>query len=144
MRFRMVILAAGSALLLIACSGSDESPKAAPGNNNGLLDNRTVVTTDNGVDCGAYARAQGEGLPETAAACLMTALKAGKSVRLRESYPTVEGDPILVTYRSTGGGEVEVSTDSTHDRWDSGTVVQRRTCTGPVLDEGFLRFEKCL
>ena len=143
MWLRMVGFAVGSALL-VACTGTKSFPENGPETFAGLTDHRTAVTTDTGIDCGTYLRDQGENLPEAAATCLISAVTAEKPVRLRESYPTVEGDPILVTYTSKGtGGEIDVSTDYTKDRFGSGTVGHD-TCTGPTYEQEQLRFENCL
>lgn len=93
-------------------------------------------------DCGTFPLDQGQGLPETAMQCIISAAAQGRQARLQEKRPTVEGDPIFTSYRVKAAGAVEVTRDTTHDKFGNhGIVVE--SCTGPYADHGFLMFAHC-
>jgi hypothetical protein len=94
-------------------------------------------------DCGTFKLSQGERLPESAVRCLVEAVQARRPARLMQTRPTVEGDPIPVTYVADTDGRVEVITDSRQDAFGSRIVV-RQTCTGPARGgPGQLDFAEC-
>ncbi|MBW6433390.1 DUF4362 domain-containing protein [Actinoplanes hulinensis] len=109
---------------LAACGGPDPSPRpTAPT----TAPSATVGLTD----CGTFNPPQGDGLPESAARCLIEAVRAGRPAQLKVTRLTVEGDPIPVTYAAGADGRVEITTDSRKDGFGT-QVVTRRTCTDPV------------
>jgi len=120
-----------ASLTLAACGGSDAAPRAAATG----ADPRSVIT-----DCGTFNLPQGDGLPDSAARCLVEAVQARHAARLKVTRPTTEGDPIHVTYTAGGDGRVEVITDSRQDRFTGPTnrIITRQTCTGPI---GTLRLD---
>jgi hypothetical protein len=93
-------------------------------------------------DCGTFVLGQREELPTSALRCFLDAVSAGQPVVLNETRPTVEGDPIPVTFSADARGRVEVITDSRKDRFGSGTV-DRITCTAPSAVGGQLHFATC-
>ena len=104
----------------------------------------TAPTTVSAVtDCGAFELSQGERLPAAAVACLRAAIRDRRPARLEQTAPTVEGDPIHLTYVSDPDGRVAVTTDARQDRYGSGTI-ERATCTGLLPGEGWIEFAKCI
>lgn len=93
-------------------------------------------------DCGTFNLSHGEGLPDSAVQCLLEAVGARRPARLIETRPTVEGDPIPVTYVAHADGRVEVITDSRQDRFGN-QMIERRMCVGPSSDQGRLSFAQC-
>lgn len=116
--------ALSACLALVACGGPDPSPQAS-----------------GATDCGTFTLSQGEQFPEAAARCLIDAASAGRPARLQVTRPTVEGDPIPITYTSGEDGRVEVVTDSRQDKWGQ-QVITRETCTGPTAAPE-LTFAQC-
>jgi heat shock protein HslJ len=94
------------------------------------------------VDCGTVTVAQAEQPPESALACFLDAVAAGRSVHLTIVAPTVEGDPIPMTYRGDGGPSIQVTTDARQDRFGSGQV-EYQVCEGPRVEGGWLAFAEC-
>ncbi|AEV86602.1 hypothetical protein ACWT_5585 [Actinoplanes sp. SE50] len=123
----------GAALLcslLTACGDAEvAAPAADPGAAAGVT------------DCGTFTLGQGESLPASAARCLIEAVHAGRPARLAVTRPTVEGDPIPVTYTAGADGRVEVVTDARRDRF-GGRTVTRDFCTGPSATPE-LEFARC-
>ncbi len=85
--------------------------------------------------CGAIQLGQGEEVPDEAWTCLDAALASGRATTLVVTRPTVEGDPVVLTYRV--GGDVrglEVVTDDSADAFAApqarGVHVER--CPGTV------------
>jgi hypothetical protein len=111
-------------LTLAACGGPADSPRATATR----ADPSSSVVA---ADCGTFNLGQGDRLPESAARCLVEAAQAGHPARLRTTRPSVEGDPIAVTYTAGADGRVEVITDSRQDRFGA-QVITRAICTGPI------------
>lgn len=61
--------------------------------------------------------------------CLDTALRTGGEAELGLTYPTVEGDPIGLWYR-VSGGRLEIYEDSTKDAYGSGAWTYQE-CGAP-------------
>jgi hypothetical protein len=99
-------------------------------------------TTSTETDCGRHVLGQGERLPDAAVACFLNAVAAGRSARLAETRPTVEGDPIHNLYLADATGTVHVTIDSRADSFGSRGVT-RQTCTGPFADRGHISFAQC-
>jgi hypothetical protein len=57
--------------------------------------------------------------------CFVEAVHARHPAQLKETRPTVEGDPIPITYIAGADGRVEVITDSRPDTFGSG-IIERR------------------
>jgi hypothetical protein len=93
-------------------------------------------------DCGTFTLSQGERLPESAARCFVDAVQEQRPARLRVTRPTVEGDPIPVTYSTGTDGRTEVLTDSRRDKFGA-QVVTRGTCLRPTVDEYGVDFAEC-
>ena len=93
-------------------------------------------------DCGTFELSQGERPPETAVRCLVDAVEARIRARLKVTRPTVEGDPIPVTYVTHADGSVEVITDARQDKFGSGDI-QRMTCVRPSLTPDGPDFAEC-
>jgi hypothetical protein len=110
------------------------APGAAPG----------VAPADQGgaIDCGVVIIPQGQGLSETAMACVVDAAKARRPARLEETRPTIEGDPIFTTYVVRADGTVEVIRDTSKDKFGANSIT-KEICTGPVADRGMLTFADC-
>jgi hypothetical protein len=118
-------------LTLAACGGWDTPPRAIA----------TPSTAAASTDCGTFDLPQGESLPDSAVRCLVEAVRAGRPARLQVTRPTVEGDPIPVTYTAGTDGRVEVITDSRQDSFGT-PIITRETCTGPILASQ-LEFAEC-
>jgi hypothetical protein len=99
-------------------------------------------TTSAETDCGRHVLGQGERLPDTAIACFLDTVAAGRSAYLAETRPTIEGDPIHMLYAADATGAVEVVKDAREDSFGSREVT-RQTCTGPFADRGHLGFTEC-
>ncbi len=94
------------------------------------------------VGCGVHVLGQGGGLSETATRCIIDAAAGGRRARLQESRPTIEGDPIITSYLVRADGVVEVTRDTTKDRFGT-PGISTETCTGPVAKGGMLTFTSC-
>ena len=100
-------------------------------------------TTSTETDCGRYVmRHAGERLPDTAIACFLNAVAAGRSAYLAETRHTTEGDPIHMLYAADATGAVEVVTDTREDSFGRRQVT-RQTCTGPFDYNGHIGFAVC-
>lgn len=93
-------------------------------------------------DCGTFELKQGDGLPATAIACIVDAVRDGRAVRLQETRPTTEGDPIVSVYATQQEGWVLVIRDTTQDKFGNYGVV-REKCWEPRSTGGDLMFERC-
>ncbi|GAB3248754.1 hypothetical protein [Kineosporia babensis] len=93
-------------------------------------------------DCGESVLQQGERISEQAADCFLDAVDAHSPASLEVSFPTTEGDLIQQTYESLETGKVEVTTDTTQDRYGSGEV-QTQVCSGPVRSSFAFTFTTC-
>jgi hypothetical protein len=118
------------ALLLTACTSGDVT--AAP----------TATGTATVIDCGTFKLGQGEQPPEAAIRCFVDAVQGRRPAQLKETRPTIEGDPIHFTYRTDATGRVEIVTDSREDSYGNQTVT-RQICTGPVVTLAPLSFSGC-
>ena len=123
---KRILAATAACTALAACGGPAPAPQPI---SPGAEPSATVVLTD----CGTFDLPQGERLPGAAGQCLVDAVEAGRPARLKVTRPTVEGDPITVTYAAGADGRVQVVNDATQDKFGSQTIT-RRTCTGPELD----------
>jgi hypothetical protein len=119
-------------LTLAACSGPDNSPRAAAS----PAATAVVVT-----DCGTFVLNQGEEVPESAVRCLAEAVRAGTPARLKATRPTTEGDPLPITYTAGTDGSVAVLTDSRQDKFGVRTIT-REICTGPPIVPDLI-FARC-
>jgi hypothetical protein len=115
---------------------SSFAPVSAPAETPGGTPSTTVV------DCGVYTIKQGEGLSEDAMRCVIDAAANGRAARLQETRPTLEGDPITTWYVVRADRVVEVTRDTTKDRFGNAGIYTE-TCTGPVASGGMLTFAKC-
>ncbi|MBU2664206.1 hypothetical protein KOI35_11955 [Actinoplanes bogorensis] len=95
------------------------------------------------IDCGTVILEQGDKLPRTAAECFVDAASAGHRAYLAVTRPTVEGDPIPVTYTSNDSGHVEVVTDSRADGFGPKTITTEK-CQGPRVGDYGVDFTKCV
>jgi hypothetical protein len=95
------------------------------------------------IDCGTFETGQSERWPSKATKCLIDAAGDGRKARLKVTVPTVDGDPVLITFIALGTGEVVYMTDFTQARE---TRVQTWMCTVPKVDKpsGWLTFEHCI
>jgi hypothetical protein len=116
---------------LTACGGPDPAPRAA------TVPSASAVMTD----CGTFTLSQGDRVPDSAARCLVEAVRARHPARLKVTRPSTEGEPIPVTYTAGADGHVEVVTDSRQARFGTQEVT-RSTCTEPVAAPE-LEFARC-
>jgi hypothetical protein len=128
-------------LALAACTGRDTSNEGATARADASTA-RADASSSAVVDCGTFNLSQGEGLPDSAFRCFIEAVQARRPARLKETRPTIEGDPIPVTYVATADGRVQVTTDTRQDHFGNQGIT-RKTCTGPTAAEGWLRFAQC-
>ncbi|WP_229070395.1 DUF4362 domain-containing protein [Actinoplanes sp. DH11] len=105
-------------------------------------DRRTEPAASPVPDCGTFLLGQGEKVPADAATCLIDAAKAGRVTTLKVTSPTVEGDPIPVTYAARPDGRVDVTTDSRADNFGEQTI-SRETCSEPALTRDGIAFTEC-
>lgn len=127
------ILGLALPVLLIGCGETDAPREVATS-----AETRRAVVTD----CGTFDLGQGEQLSGSVLRCFVDAVAAGRPAQLRVTRPTVEGDPIAVTYRADRQGRVEVITDSRQDGFGTQTI-SRQVCTGPAAEAGHLSFAAC-
>ncbi|GAB6903491.1 hypothetical protein [Kineosporia succinea] len=90
-----------------------------------------------GTDCGSFTLAAGERISDRAADCFLGAVTAGDAARLEVTFPTVEGDEIVQTYRHEQAGEVVVTTGR------DGEAQQTQSCTDPVRASVSFTFGAC-
>ncbi|MBM2620234.1 DUF4362 domain-containing protein [Actinoplanes sp. LDG1-06] len=93
-------------------------------------------------DCGTFRLGQGEALPDNAKRCFIDAASAGHRATLTVTWPTVEGDPIQVTYTSGTDGHTEVVTDSRADNFGPKTITTEN-CQGPKPATQGIDFTTC-
>jgi hypothetical protein len=98
-----MLLAAVLLLTLVACAG-DGAPSAA-------LE-----------DCGVEDQEMGTNLNVDGRECLLAAFEAGRPARFVSRITTIEGAPIVRTYRVVSTDVVEVEWDSRQDPWGSGKI----------------------
>ncbi|MBL7262168.1 DUF4362 domain-containing protein [Paractinoplanes lichenicola] len=77
------------------------------------------------------------------ARCFVDAASAGHRAWLQVSWPTVEGDPIHVTYLSGDDGHIEVVTDSRADGFGPKPVTTE-DCQGPKPARQGIEFTTCV
>nr|WP_221379614.1 hypothetical protein [Actinoplanes polyasparticus] len=94
------------------------------------------------LDCGTFVLGQGDKPPESATRCFVDAAQAGHPARLKVTRPTVEGDPIPVTYTAGADGRTEVLTDSRQDGFGPKQIT-REICQGPSVAEFGIKFNRC-
>jgi hypothetical protein len=99
-------------------------------------------TTSAETDCGRHVLYHAERLPDTAIACFLNAVAAGRSAYLAETRHTIEGDPIHMLYDADATGAVEVVQDTRADAFGPREVT-RQTCTGPFDYNGHIGFTEC-
>jgi hypothetical protein len=127
----------GPALVLFAIAAC-----AGPGASSDDATARANASSPDVTDCGTFNLSQGEGLHDSAIRCFIEAVQARHRVRLKETRPTIEGDPIPVTYIADDDLRVEVTTDSRQDTFGS-QIITRQTCTGPTAAPGRVSFAQC-
>lgn len=93
-------------------------------------------------DCGTFNLMQGESPPVPALQCFVDGVSAGRPVQLKVTRPTVEGDPVPVTYQADATGRTILTMDSRQDDYGA-QVVTRQVCTGPRVEPGRLEFAHC-
>jgi Domain of unknown function (DUF4362) len=121
-----------------ATSGAAASAEAAGGASAPATPGSGLEVTD----CGTFTLEQGEVLPYSPITCLVEAVEGGHPARLKVTRPTIEGDPIPITYIADVSGAVQVITDARQDSFGSGRI-ERQTCTGPRAADGRLDFARC-
>lgn len=98
--------AAIASLLMLALSGCAASNTPHP---SGFL------------DCGVDEAPAGAPNVE-ARTCLLEAFQAGTPAILESRLMTIEGDPIIRSYRVVSAAEVRIEHDARRDSWGSGTI----------------------
>lgn len=93
-------------------------------------------------DCGTFTLTHGDALSAPAARCLIAAAGTGRPARLQVTSPTVEGDPLPITYTVVGEDRVEVITDYREDGFGP-KAITRAICSGPSSRAGGLDFTHC-
>jgi hypothetical protein len=123
-------------MALAACGGPGASPQVPADS----ARPRSAAVTD----CGTFRLSQGDSLPTSAVQCLVEAVHARHPAELRATSPSVEGDPIPVTYIAGTDGRVEVITDFRQDNFSS-KIRTRMTCAEPTLtpDRPTVTFALC-
>ncbi len=116
------------------------SPRPLPGSRSGP--STTLSPGQGEIVCGTFTLGQGEDFPQDAARCFVDAATAGRPVTLSVTRPTMEGDPIPVTYTAGDDGRVTVVTDSRQDGFGARNVTTA-TCQGPVITADGLDFTRC-
>ena len=74
------------------------------------------------IACGEEAPGLGGNLNAQARACFWEAYEQHRPAEFKVTITTIEGDPIPMTYRVLADGTVEVTIDSTADKFGSGKV----------------------
>jgi hypothetical protein len=83
-------------------------------------------TTSTETDCGRHViEHAGNRPPDTAIACFLDAIAAGRSAYLAVTRPTVEGDPIHMLYAADATGAVEVVKDAREDAFGRREVTRQ-------------------
>jgi hypothetical protein len=73
-------------------------------------------------DCGVEEQQMGTNLNVDGRACLLAAFEAGRPARFVSRITTIEGAPIVRTYRVLSADLVEVEWDNRQDPLGSGTI----------------------
>jgi hypothetical protein len=145
---RLVVIPVLAGVLLAACGGGDDTGSSTPARTasaSPISSPAGTGTAPSGpavVDCGSFFLDQGEAVPDDAARCLIAAATNRTPARLLETKPTVEGDPIPITYVTETDGTVRVTTDATQDQFGPGGIAEK-ICTGPRFANGVFSFARC-
>lgn len=83
-------------LAMAACTGQDTSNAGATARADASTA-RADASSSAVADCGTFNLSQGEPLPDSAIRCFIEAVQARHPAQLKETRPTIEGDPIPVT-----------------------------------------------
>jgi hypothetical protein len=75
------------------------------------------------IACGEEMAGYNQSLDAEARACFWAAYEQHRPASFTTIKPTIEGDPISWTYRVLEGGAVEITVDSTKDKFGSGEIV---------------------
>ena len=126
----------GALIVLLVLAGCADSGGKAP-------DLEPVAKLAPGVkDCGVISLDQGEKIPASATACFVDSVQGGDAARLIVTQPTVEGDPIVVTYSASANGRIKVDTDTRADQYGTGRI-EHQICTGPTAKSSEIDFDHC-
>ncbi len=125
-------------LVLMSVASAGCAVTDASGDVAATADTRPAIVTN----CGTFDLDQRQGMPDSAMRCFVDAVAEGRPVQLKETRPTMEGDPITVIYRADAQRRVDVITDSRQDRFGA-RIISRQTCIGPVPAVGELTFAHC-
>jgi hypothetical protein len=126
------------ALALTACGKPAASVLSPPASSTTTL----TATANASVNCGTYVLSQGQKVPDAAYRCFIEAVGSGRPAELKETRPTVEGDPVPISYVGDATGKIQRITDSRKDAFGTKTVTWE-TCTGPIIVRGGLTFAGC-
>ncbi|MGK5685615.1 DUF4362 domain-containing protein [Actinoplanes sp. URMC 104] len=129
-------------LLVTACDSPGGEARAARPSGGTAAPGTTVTRGQATVDCGTFVLGQGEDLADSAARCFVDAVAAGRPARLKVTRPTVEGQPIPITYTAGAGGRTQVLVDHRQDGYST-PALYRQTCWGPSAGEHGIDFERC-
>jgi hypothetical protein len=126
-RFGAVLLAAATVLALLDASSASTrvTPAFYPGCGSYWNRNTPVTSRQRRVN-----------------SCIVAASRAGRHARAVAVLTTIEGDPLPTYVFVRGRGDLLVVTDSTRDRFGSGSW-QRVRCHGIGVREGTLAPEGC-
>lgn len=85
----------------------------------------SAIALGDAVLCGVEERTQGSleesGIDENTRRCFLDRHIAAQPAVFVESFPTTEGDPIVIVWKSLADGTVRLHTDSTRDTYGSGS-----------------------
>jgi hypothetical protein len=139
MRFTKTALLVGLIAAVLGCGGSNfDDRKGSP-----TTETQTPAAIPIPIiDCGTHTHQQGEAMSDEVVACLLNAVETGHPARLKQTFPTVEGDPITKTYKVLSTGHVEIVTDNTQDQLGSEGIVAM-TCTGSKRSFMVFEFDYC-
>ncbi len=87
-----------------------------------LPDTSPATASAPATECGVEESVHGEGLDPVARQCLLDAFLAGEAATFVERTVTIEGDPIITTFRTHGSAPVEVTYDARQDAFGSGRI----------------------
>ena len=85
-----------------------------------------IVIPTHGRDCGDFTLGQGGSIPDEASKCISAAFASGEAAHLKVTSPTVEGDPVPVTYQVVGVEELDVYHDLRADTFGADAVTRAR------------------
>ena len=136
---RMLVLGLISAAALAGCSAKGAASSPAPAASSAPA---APAASAASTDCGTFVLGQGGRVPDDATRCLAEALIAGGRAQLKVTRPTVEGDPIPITYTTRPDGKLDVLTDTRKDHFGAQRVT-RQTCTAPTRPGHLLDLADC-